>query len=201
MTPNSYPIPPPPGEFLLPLPQPSQSPQHHVEGLSSPNDAPTPRRRRRAFPIPYPPKPLIFKWRCCQPWCDNSRPPASNTLPINVNTRANTTHTTVHFKWVWTRLGDEGDEACIWQPGYREEKCSRCSHPACSDCLLVNVDGWTEWRGESGESATGKGIWARLGIWDADAPESGRISVGSRVDQGNGHERPESLEKKELSVD
>jgi hypothetical protein len=177
MDPKARQILPPPE---CPRLQVSRTPQ--LEGLPPPAHRrsnsypanpyiPPPGQKRRAFAIPSPPTPLIFKWRCCQPRCDNSPHPDENGVQINVNTSFNTTHTITHFKWVLTCVGCEGNDTYIWQPGFRDEECSKCSHRACSDCMLLHVEGCTEWRGHTDEPAMGRGIWARLGIWDAE--ESG----------------------------
>jgi hypothetical protein len=167
MTPNVHNTAPPKGFFYPSIVQTPQRSIHQTETLTN---TPLARPRRRAFPIPFPPKPLIFKWRCCETWCDNSLPPLSPRKPnrTNANTNTNTTHTTTHFRWAYTCVGDRHEMAYTWQPGYRDEECSRCGHKACSDCVFVSVDGWTEWRGEDGENETGKGVWARLGVWDKE---------------------------------
>lgn len=99
-----------------------------------------------------PPLPLMFLWRCCRSDCRTS------------NTHFTTTHFT-RLHHVRGRL-----ERWTWAPSYRKDSCQECNHAACETCLLLQVEGHSEWKGAEVESEFGQtgdvGVWRRIGFWD-----------------------------------
>lgn len=122
-----------------------------VSKASSPNARLTPLSQPRASTVHNPPLPLIFLWRCCRSDC-----------------RANN-----HFftKTHFTRLRHVRGlvDTWSWAPSYRTDKCQECKHEACEICLLLQVEGESEWKGAEAENDFGEtgdvGVWRRVGFW------------------------------------
>ena len=141
--------------LFLPKPQSRNIISHtvNVPRLSqppSPSTHPLQSSQPRASATHNPSLPLIFHWRCCLSGCSTK----------------NTHFTAIHFTRLRVRrLLD----MWYWTPSYRVSKCRECQHQACEMCILLQVKGESEWKGEKLESGfreTGDvGVWKRIGIW------------------------------------
>lgn len=137
---------------ILFLPKP-QSPNFVLPTVSvpnipkpaSPNAHLSPSSRPHAPAIHTPALPLTFHWRCCRSGC------RANNIVC----------TTTHFTHLL--ICDSHD---IWYraPSYRLDKCSDCQHRPCEWCLLLQVEGQSEWRGSERETGL-VGVWRRIGMW------------------------------------
>ena len=122
-----------------------------ISYLSSPGIYPQPHVQPRASATHAPPLPVAFRWRCCRSGCLTT----------------NKLHTSTHF----TRLSHVHglQDTVYWTPSYRLDRCSDCQHQACKICLLLEVEGQSEWKAAEAEvdfDKTGQlGIWRRIGYW------------------------------------
>lgn len=88
----------------------------------------------------YPLLPLTFHWRCCLPGCR-----ANNAVL-----------TSTHFTHL-CHINAPGDKRSR-MPSYRLSRCTECEHRACDWCLLLRVQGESEWRASDSEND-------HIGVW------------------------------------
>ena len=108
--------------------------------------------------------PLIFHWRCCRAGCR-----ANNAVV-----------TSTHFTQLRHISAPRGKR--YWAPSYRLSKCIECENRACEWCLLLQVEGQSEWRGSDSETDS-VGVWLRIGMW-----EWGRQFGGNLQEAATGRE-------------
>lgn len=122
-----------------------------LQNSPSPNAHLAPHSLPRASAVHTPPLPLKFLWRCCRLGCGQK----------------NVYSTSTHFKFLRHVRGPINNWSCV--PSYRTDRCQGCEHEACAICLLLQVEGNSEWKGVKFEKEFGEtgdvGVWRRIGIW------------------------------------
>ena len=147
----------------------SSSPDAHLSSCSRPYASATHR----------PALPLTFHWRCCRAGCR-----ANNAVV-----------TSTHFTQLH-HISLPGERRYC-APSYRLSKCAECEHQACEYCLLLQVEGQSEWRGSDSETDP-VGVWLRIGMWEQGRQFGGNVQQEAirREDVVKGLETEERVDQR-----